>query len=449
MSNAVWQKVQAFDFDETTAPYTFTMRLAIEKKWTVTFTEDAILEYKKFMYLLAISGESLSPSFIVDEVWHLHLTYSQSYEAFCGIFGKVIKHIPANHSTKDKLKLRRSIEKTKALYQLHFGPMPVVFWQNDNEMDVNGFLFGRRPWWKTTIFTFAGAFILAFPSYFLLRPLFIQWKSLSFLPFYLALLTLVFFGLRLYTRISYRKIWKQLEPENHLKHLHPFEWMVLRKGFMSNAVNALINESLKKGQIHLNQQDMFEYNHQFQNISNEDGLMESIFSDSQPKNFDFVYSNLKIQPYFKRFELGSNELVKNFIRTKIFQRVYMVNNIGIMLVLLFGVLRLTTGLLRDKPVIWISLILITFSIISLFYLLSLPRLFFSEKVSGNHKNISTNEKSKHPEWQWSAYTLGNAILLSSLLPITRQHRHSETTGSCSSSDGGGSSCSSCGGCGGD
>jgi hypothetical protein len=450
MSNAIWQQVLAFDLDEPTAPYTFTMRLALEKKWTVTFTDNAILEYKKFMYLLAVSGESLSPSPIVDEVWHLHLTYSRSYDAFCAILGKDVKHVPSNHSPTDLLKLKRSVEKTKALYHLHFGPMPVVYWQLDNEMDANGFIFGKRPWWKSTFVTLLGAVLVGFPLYFLMKPIFIQWKSATFLPFYLVFFTLTFFILNFYNRKSYRRIWQQLEPENHLLNLHPFEWMALRKGFTANAINALINEAVKKNQLNINQNQQFEYNPNFTKISNEDGLIESMFFNHESRSFDYLFSNLKIQPYFKRFEVGTIELTRKFIQTKIFQRVYLVNIVVLTTVFLFGFLRLVTGAFRDKPIIFISLILVAFLIIAIFYLLSLPRSFFSEKVAGKHKNQTEQQKSKHPEWQWTAYTLGNAVLLSALLPLTRQNHDSGSSGaSCSSSDGGGSSCSSCGGCGSD
>lgn len=51
----LWNKIQDFDFDSPISEYGFSTRLASENYWTCNFTEEAILEYKKFMYLAATS----------------------------------------------------------------------------------------------------------------------------------------------------------------------------------------------------------------------------------------------------------------------------------------------------------------------------------------------------------------------------------------------------------
>ena len=54
---------------------------------------EAIEEYKKFMYLAATSNQMVSPSEIVDIVWHQHLIFTQSYKEFCDILGKKIEPV--------------------------------------------------------------------------------------------------------------------------------------------------------------------------------------------------------------------------------------------------------------------------------------------------------------------------------------------------------------------
>lgn len=76
MSSNTWQKAEAFSFDQPSQMYGFSIRLSYENSWTTKFTKLAILEYKKFMYLASISDEMVSPSEIVDVVWHQHLILS-------------------------------------------------------------------------------------------------------------------------------------------------------------------------------------------------------------------------------------------------------------------------------------------------------------------------------------------------------------------------------------
>jgi hypothetical protein len=68
MNQKLWNQIQAFDFDQPQADYSFSIRLADENFWTEEFTQQATLEYKKFMYLAVISDQMVSPSEIIDKV---------------------------------------------------------------------------------------------------------------------------------------------------------------------------------------------------------------------------------------------------------------------------------------------------------------------------------------------------------------------------------------------
>ena len=52
----------------------FMLKLQQKTGWSKDFSLGAIDEYKRFIYLTAVSKSALTPSVIVDEVWHLHLT---------------------------------------------------------------------------------------------------------------------------------------------------------------------------------------------------------------------------------------------------------------------------------------------------------------------------------------------------------------------------------------
>jgi hypothetical protein len=122
----LWQNIQIFNLDDATAKFPFSKKLAKEQKWTTEFTNKAIEEYKKFMYLCCVSPNGASPSKVVDEVWHLHLTYTVNYwDVFCGtILQKNIHHHPSNGNDNDKLKYKNWEQNTLQLYETEFDQKP-------------------------------------------------------------------------------------------------------------------------------------------------------------------------------------------------------------------------------------------------------------------------------------------------------------------------------------
>ncbi|MFC6267839.1 glycine-rich domain-containing protein [Frigoriflavimonas asaccharolytica] len=114
----LWNKIKNFELDEVDSSLSFTDRLARENGWSVEFSVRAVLEYKKFIFLLMIADHPLTPSDQVDQVWHLHLLYTQSYwEDFCEhTLGKKIHHGPTKGGNKEIDKFTNWYEKTKQLY---------------------------------------------------------------------------------------------------------------------------------------------------------------------------------------------------------------------------------------------------------------------------------------------------------------------------------------------
>ena len=61
-----WQRVLEFDIENVRSEYGFATRLAKENFWTKDFTQRAIMEYRKFMFLAANADLMVSPSPVVD-----------------------------------------------------------------------------------------------------------------------------------------------------------------------------------------------------------------------------------------------------------------------------------------------------------------------------------------------------------------------------------------------
>jgi hypothetical protein len=123
---ALWAKVQQFTFDDGTAVTTFSGKLASKQKWSLQFTQRAIEEYRRFMLICCVSANGAAPSQIVDEVWHLHLTYTQPYWIdFCrNTLGKDIHHHPSAGGTQEDHRHFSWYKETIQLYRFIFGTDP-------------------------------------------------------------------------------------------------------------------------------------------------------------------------------------------------------------------------------------------------------------------------------------------------------------------------------------
>jgi len=132
LTNAeLWTKLEAFELDDPHAAFQFTDRLARENGWSKHFANRATTEYKKFVYIAAVSRTAVTPSDIVDQVWHLHLTFTRSYwDGMCiGVLGKPLHHGPTKGGANEDTKYRSQYEATRALYRAEFGTQPPTeFW---------------------------------------------------------------------------------------------------------------------------------------------------------------------------------------------------------------------------------------------------------------------------------------------------------------------------------
>jgi len=125
-----WNRIEAFEIDEPGVPAPFSVRLAKEQGWTQGYTLRAIREYKRFAFLSTVSASPITPSKVVDEVWHLHLIYTRNYwEDFCGkALGKRLHHQPGNGREEDESRFQRQYAETLELYRSFFGQEPEDCW---------------------------------------------------------------------------------------------------------------------------------------------------------------------------------------------------------------------------------------------------------------------------------------------------------------------------------
>lgn len=132
----LWQRIENFDIDEVDIDLPFSKRLARENSWPGEFALRVIEEYKKFTYLACVSEKAVTPSDEVDQAWHLHLVYTQSYWCrFCNqILKRELHHNPTQGGPQELEKFEDWYAYTKALYEQEFEtPPPRDIWPPSSE----------------------------------------------------------------------------------------------------------------------------------------------------------------------------------------------------------------------------------------------------------------------------------------------------------------------------
>ena len=122
----LWLKLTGFSFDTPGAWFSFAQKLAHENGWSQDYAERVVEEYRRFLFLAAQAGHSVSPSEDVDQAWHLHLINTRSYwDELCGkLLEQPLHHAPSRGGPDEDAKHRSWYAETMASYQKFFGVRP-------------------------------------------------------------------------------------------------------------------------------------------------------------------------------------------------------------------------------------------------------------------------------------------------------------------------------------
>jgi hypothetical protein len=158
----LFERIANYAFDEGGETLTIAARLARENGWSKVFAHRAIAEYRRFVWLALAAGHSVTPSDAVDQVWHLHLTYTRSYwDCFCGeILRQPLHHGPTKGGAAESERYLDQYERTLASYREYFGEDPptdlwpaaaVHFGADAQQVRVNTARYWiiHKPHWKS------------------------------------------------------------------------------------------------------------------------------------------------------------------------------------------------------------------------------------------------------------------------------------------------------------
>lgn len=450
MNRALWGKIEQFDFDYPVAVYGFSTRLAYKNKWTIAFTQGAILEYKKFMYLAATSDFMVSPSEIVDIVWHEHLIFTQSYQDFCTILDKKIAHIPSTHDKNEKEKFVKAKEKTTNLYESVFGKQPPIYWEYNLFIDTFQFQKIKTSTTEFMVYGTVSFIILLIPACYALMPLYKQINNPYFLIGYLILSAICFILLEVVNRNYLHTLLNDLIKNPILKQLKPTELIFMKTRKLENVVHGFVNQLVEEGVITILTNNTIIKNKEKENVTPFDkAILENLeneifYTDLLPKIMGTAV--------FSQIKLSISEVQQYFTSSLQYMKLFILNFCTLFLLLLLGFSRLAIGIFREKPVVFICFIMIGLLIFSLVFLNRTKHLLFSHFIPNLYKNqLIPFAKQDYRTWDWNYFLLGTAILSNSFIPLITftQRNDGGLSGGNTYDSTGGSSCSSGGGSGGD
>jgi hypothetical protein len=480
---ALWQQIATFKLDDTEAARPFSKKLAEENRWSEEKTLRIIAEYKKFLFLCVTQPNGASPSPTVDAAWHLHLTYTESYwgDLCRNILKTELHHKPSKGGMYEKNKHDTWYVQTLMAYTTTFGYMPPEdIWHYptllnpsqyldknspfliqkkekklkiaQNTEGVNDFEFEdfeNRNVSSTQYWLYFGYGLITLLGIAVLYPPLL--KGIIFL------LPLSLLGICICVLISEDNFQRQEDLNEQINdlsdELSPYvgAWVL---GGRERLTTTLLYEAAKNVQLNPTTQRITF------TLKTEDDLYKNpiytLLQTVEKKEISLATINETVQPFHTHF--------KSEIQTKGFSKKLIDNSITMLLIAfsLISFTRFTEGITYHKPMLYLGLTVLGFTIAFIITYFSNP-VSFKEWRDGLSQKYSTFKTNESDLW---SFALGSAAFTGALNwysyedYLRPQHLKNGSDGGASfgcggSGDGGGSdggsSCggSSCGGgCGG-
>mmetsp|Transcript_10629 Transcript_10629/g.12098 ORF Transcript_10629/g.12098 Transcript_10629/m.12098 type:complete len:453 (-) Transcript_10629:480-1838(-) len=116
-------------------PARFLDNLMMEQLLDANTANKWLLEYRKYLVLAHLTDNMISPSEQVDQVWHLHMTYTQHYKAtYQTLIERDFKHSPSSGGSSEGKKFEKIYEDTLDFYkQVFMTDAPPDVWETTQQ----------------------------------------------------------------------------------------------------------------------------------------------------------------------------------------------------------------------------------------------------------------------------------------------------------------------------
>lgn len=176
----LWHRLEGYSFHERPLTRSLVDQLEDETGHSVDVCYILVEEYRRFMYLVGSTGETLAPSPIVDVVWKMHANDKKAYfDDFCPrIIGRTI-HRPGDLPPfQDDPAYLRTLD----YYAEEFGLAQVQFWPDP---DVGSVRMSSILFWISGVLAvvlsllFSSILFAGLAAALFLTTLFLKWKFSS------------------------------------------------------------------------------------------------------------------------------------------------------------------------------------------------------------------------------------------------------------------------------
>lgn len=270
---------------------------------------------------------------------------------------------------------------------------------------------------------------------------------------YILVIILILCGLEWYNRRKASMTLHRFDHDSFIFGLQPYELIYLKSSNISTVIMGTVNELIDNYSIRINKDQTLSSNNPASVQSREHRQVIDLLQDLGKTSYPNFLSQLITKPVFSNTVRSMDALKKYINRSRVFGNLFIFNYIILLSVIMFGLLRIITGILRDKPVVQISFMVIILLFFMIGYLFRLTNLFSSKILPDRYRKVILPQRNTDNNWQWSYFLLGTAVLTTSFAPLTSRSGPASDSpgGDCSTSSFSDSSCggSSCGGCGGD
>lgn len=478
----LYKQIQSFSLDQPNAQLSFSQRLARDNGWSLGYTQRVIEEYKKFIFLAVVAGHSVTPSDQVDQVWHLHLSYTRSYwQEFCPkVLQTPLHHEPTRGGSSEQLKFDDWYSRTLESYKQFFGQIPPVdIWPDPKDRFGRDLHFVRANTQQNWLvpkpslsylpqvrhkqvvilsLLFAVATVVTGCQVVSNIPNPINFRGSEFLAFYF-LLSIVVLSLASFLR-SYLRL-----PDGKLKQppisLDPYEVAYLAEG-KNHVVDTAIASLVQKGYVTVQRsQRSLTLQGSVEELSDpvERAVAKAIASDGRIDRVRSVVTQAIDVIRDRLLEL--NFLVSKNQAAKI--QAYLVVLIAPLLGL--GVAKVLVGISRGKPTVFLIFLCFIVALIGFFFWVTPPyRSRYGDRVLQDLRTRIHSTAVSHTDPQlplvfalWGMEILPNDVFADLKKVFTpASSGDSSDVGTSGGDDGGGGDggggdgggCGGCGGCGG-
>lgn len=453
LNDPLWQRISSFTLDDPESQFPFSRKLAKENNWSHSFAVNAIEEYKKFVYLCCISPQGASPSKIIDEVWHLHLTYTISYwKVFCDkVLQRELHHHPSKGGEQETKKYDQLYIDTMALYESTFDKAaPVLYWNPAQKinpvMALNGLSLNEM---YIPFLVYILPFILIELLYHKINPFYLTGPQFLFFMLSLICCTAIHFIICYFEQ---QKIRRQFL-ENNTTGKDAYELAYLSKGKRAYQQIVLI-DLIEQQKIELIDKSFYTIHR------------ENMMNTWNPLNHflkEFHADTIELNEIMSEAFWKTNELDVKYPELDTERSIPWQYYIPVGVIVMIGILRIFQGIGNDKPVSFLVMMMLCF------FFLSKSAIDWIQKSVRNNDEVFFNEENMShisSEAQRTFLLSGTSALI--MLPLF-YHLHdqpyftrdpnksnnwsgSDSGGGCGSGGDGcsGGSCGGggCGGCGG-